>query len=128
MRLWLRLRLRWEVVLFWRLMGAPRGLRAASSTEAALPDCGAGPGVDTAVAAWRTLRALAEEPVRWWRRSALVEGRGKPGPDRRCVSANEEGFCVGSVELDALVEEALETTEEFCAARSMVKSRVRRLT
>lgn len=123
-----------EAVLFWRLMLMPRGLRAASSTEAALPEWGCGmemgatavdPESDVPVCCvW--LRALALELVRWWRRPVLE--MGKPGPDIRWVSVNEEACCDWSAVVDVLVDEALETTEEFCAARRRDRSRVRRFT
>lgn len=125
------LALRWDVVLFCRDMEKPpRGLRAASRTDVALPEgawlIGMGAGVDPAVAAWLKLRALVLELVRWCRLSALVEGTGNPGPDKRCVSTKED--CGWSAVVEAEVDEVLETTDEFCAARRTVKSRVSRFT
>lgn len=114
----------------------PRGLRAASSTDAAFPECGCGIEIGADVAprdedeppTWFWLRALALELVRWCRRSPVVLGMGNPGPDIRCVSVKDDGCCDWSAVVDVLVEEALETTEEFCAARRIVRSRVRRFT
>ena len=98
-----------EAALFWRLRLKPRGLRAASSTEAALPECGCGmemgavevpaevgagpaPATPPLWAVW--LRALVLELVRWCCRPVLaLVGMGKPGPDMRCVSVKEEGAC-----------------------------------
>lgn len=61
----MRLELLCEVVLFCRLIP---GFRAASRTEAAVPewDCGIGIGAEDEpwVAAWLTLRMLAVELVR----------------------------------------------------------------
>lgn len=109
----------------------PRGFRAASSTDAALPECGCGIEIGADVApppreCW--LRALALELVRWCRRLVVVLGIGKPGPDIRCVSVKEDACCDWSAVVDVLVEEAFETTEEFWAARRIVRSRVRRFT
>ena len=134
-----------EAALFWRLRLKPRGLRAASSTEAALPECGCGmemgavavpaevgagpaPATPPLWAVW--LRALVLELVRWCCRPVLaLVGMGKPGPDMRCVSVKEEGPCCDwSAVVELLVEEALETTEELWAARRRVRSRVRRFT
>lgn len=85
-----------------------------------------GAGVEPAVAAWLKLRVLVLELVRWCLLSALVVGVGKPGPDKRCVSTKEDwGW---SAEVEAEVDDVLETTEEFWAARSVVKSRVSRFT
>jgi hypothetical protein len=60
------------------------------------------------------LRALALDEVRWWRYGGLVSVHELPP---------------GSVpEALAEVEEALETVEALCAARSIWSSRVRRFT
>jgi hypothetical protein len=66
------------------------------------------------------LRVLVLDEERWWRR---WEGAGCEGPERRWFAlwSAESGRPVE-------VEDALETTEAFWAARSMVSSRVRRLT
>lgn len=66
------------------------------------------------------LRVEVEEEERWCLR---WEGWGCEGPERRW-------FAFVSVEsgIPVEVEEALDTTEAFCAARSMESSRVSRLT
>lgn len=64
-------------------------------------------------------RMLVFDDVRWWR----CEGTGCVGPERRWF---EEWSNPSLRPLD--VEDALETTEALCAARSMESSRVRRLT
>jgi len=68
------------------------------------------------------LRVLVEEEERWWRRA---EGMGWEGPERRWLEwwSVESGRPARSE-----VEEVLETTEAFWAARRRVSSRVRRLT
>jgi hypothetical protein len=91
------------------------GLRAASRTDPALPDggllMGIGAGVEPADAMWLKLRALVLELVRWCRLSALVVGNGNPGPDRKCVSTNED--CDWSAVVEADADEAFEATEEL---------------
>jgi hypothetical protein len=70
-----------------------------------------GAGVEPADAIWLKLLALVLELVRWCRLSALVVGIGNPGPERRCVSTNEDwGW---SVEVEADADEAFEATEEL---------------
>lgn len=66
------------------------------------------------------LRVLVLDEERWWRR---WEGIGCEGPERRW-------FVLWSAESGrpAEVEEVLETTDAFCAARSMESSRVKRFT
>lgn len=70
---------------------------------------------------------LAFEGVRWWRRF-VVRGWEKPEVDVKCWDEGS-GTWVDSVP-DALaeVEEALDTTEAFWAARRRESSRVSRLT
>lgn len=126
----MRLELLCEVVLFCRLIpAAPRGFRAASRMEAALPEWGCGIGIGAEdepwVAAWLTLRVLAVELVRWCRR---LVGTGKPGPDSMWVSVKEDGCSWSMAEVEALVDDVLDTTEEFWAILSMVRSRDKRLT
>lgn len=54
---------------------------------------------------------------------------GNPGPDIRWVSVKEDAWGGWSAAVvDVLADDALETTEEFCAARRIVRSRVRRFT
>lgn len=63
----------------------------------------------------------ADEGVRWCDRAVGIE---KPEPDKRGVS----GWTASWVELAADVDEVLETTEAFWAARRRDSSRVKRLT
>lgn len=72
------------------------------------------------IMAW--LRALWLEDVRWCRRP-LVDGIENPEPEIKSVAG------VPSAPLTlAEVDDVLDTTEAFCAARRIDSSRVRRLT
>lgn len=68
------------------------------------------------------LRALAAEEERWWRR---VEGTGWEGPERRWLEWWSEA---SGRPARSDVEEVLETTDAFWAARRRESSRVSRLT
>lgn len=81
--------------------------------------------VDTEPAFATKLRALVLEEVRRCRRS-VVKGWENPEPAfRRCGS---ETWAASVPDALADVEEALDTTEEFWAARRRDNSRVKRLT
>lgn len=81
---------------------------------------------DPAVAAM--LRALALDPLRVWRRP-LDDGIEKPVPESKCcLPSGIIGISWPVVEALAELEEALDTTEAFCAWRRRSSSRVRRLT
>jgi hypothetical protein len=69
-----------------------------------------------AVDAWVWLRALALEGVRWWR--GVPEGIEKPTP------GNIESWAGSAPE----VEDVLDTTDAFWAARRRASSRVSRFT
>lgn len=116
-------------MLFWRLRGVAVGRMGAGDVMLTTEVLAVGPAAteaEPAVAA--RLRVLALEPVLLWRR-ALVEGIEKPELERRCCLPSAiMGASAPEAEALAELDEALDTTEAFCAWRSRSSSRVRRLT
>jgi hypothetical protein len=117
-------RLRWEAVLFCRLrLTLPTtGGRMGAGEETPCKDA-VGRVPATAV----KLRALVLDAVRWCRR-LVVKGCEKPEVEVRCWDDGSATWVDSVPDALADVEEALDTTEAFCAARRSESSRVRRLT
>jgi hypothetical protein len=112
-----------EAALFWRdrLALPTTGGRTGAGDEM--------PGTDGAAVAVE-LRALVLDAVRWWRR-VVVRGWEKPEVEVRCCWDDDGSAAtwVDSVpEALAEVEDALDTTEAFWAARRRKSSRARRFT
>lgn len=72
------------------------------------------------------LRVLVLDEVRWWRRP-VDEGIENPDPDSRGFGSETCGCSAFAAALFE-VEDVLDTTDAFCAARSSDSSLVRRLT
>lgn len=114
-------RLRRDVVLFWRLRETLPTTGGRTGTVEDIPGSGF---VDTPAV---MLRVLALEGVRWWRR-VVVRGWEKPEVEVRCCEDGSGTWVDSAPDALADVEEALDTTEAFWAARRSDSSRVRRLT
>jgi len=115
-------RLRREALLPCRLRAIPPKTAWLGRTGAG-EDIPAMEEVDTEPAIAVKLRALVLDDVRWCTGARWC---ASPGPDAACWPSPSNADSVPEALAD--VEEAFETTDAFWAARSIVSSRVRRLT